>query len=212
MSEQVDRIHFLELAELDPEDVCRRTLCDFDPGKRCYTLIVFKEEYEIYPFSSEIKRVCDGSTNINIFFGLFLVWYLLKAKETPVKGEWISEKDLPGGPTFFRGPHTIPTLLIENRYGKHIDDFKKQCEQMGGTPIDMADAAFVFNMAPRVPVAVLLWEGDDEFPAQAKMLFDKSIMEHMALDVIFSLTLEMCERISNNQWDVYSYSSQTGQS
>lgn len=197
MSEQVDRIHFLELAEQDPEDVCRRALCSYDSEKRCYTLSVFQDVYEIYPFSSEIKRVRDGSADINIFFGLFLVWYLLKTKETPFTGEWISEKDLPGGPTFFRGPHTIPTLLIEKQYGENIDDFKKRCRQLGGTPLDMADAAYVFNMAPRIPVAVLLWKRDDEFPAQAKILFDRSIIEHLALDVVFSLTLEICGRISN---------------
>ena len=47
-----------------------------------------------------------------------------------------------------------------------------------------------------IPVAVLLWRGDDEFPAQAKLLFDKTITEHLALDIIFGLTVEICLALS----------------
>ena len=43
---------------------------------------------------------------------------------------------------------------------------------MGGQPLDLADASFRFQAFPRLAVAVLLWAGDDEFPAQARVLFD----------------------------------------
>jgi hypothetical protein len=45
-----------------------------------------------------------------------------------------------------------------------------------------------------VPVAVLLWQGDDEFPTEAKLLYDASIVRHLALDIIYALAVGMCEQ------------------
>jgi hypothetical protein len=64
----------------------------------------------------------------------------------------------------------------------------------------MADAAFAFSITPRIPVAVLLWEGDTEFPAEAKLLFDRTIAEQLPPDVIFSLAVEICNRLGNRSF------------
>ncbi|MDM8538586.1 DUF3786 domain-containing protein [Desulfobacterales bacterium HSG17] len=58
----------------------------------------------------------------------------------------------------------------------------------------MADAAYVFEITPRLPIAMLYWEGDDEFPAESKLLFDKSVSEHLALNIIFALAVDICKR------------------
>jgi hypothetical protein len=121
-------------------------------------------------------------------------------EDTPC-GEWISEKDLPGGPTFFRGPHEIPTHLISERFGNDIDAFKRKCAQLSGVPLDMADAAYRFDIVSNIPVAVLLWAGDDEFQPEAKVLYDRTISRHLTLDIIFSLAVEICARIGEGEGD-----------
>jgi hypothetical protein len=49
---------------------------------------------------------------------------------------------------------------------------------------------------PRIPVAVLLWDGDEDFSAESKVLFDRSIAEHLTLDIIFSLADIVCRRVA----------------
>ncbi len=197
MTNSIDACHFQSLAGKAPEDVCRRALCHYDSDRGCYTLSVWGEDYNIYPVESKIIRIRDNNADINIFFGLFIVHYLLTSKAIPISGEWISEKDIPGGAAFFRGPHAIPTHLIVRQYGDNIGGFSKRCEQLDGIPLHMADQAYSFRIAPRTPVAVLLWEGDDEFPAESKILFDRTIVEHLALDIIFGLTVDVCTRVSD---------------
>ena len=129
----------------------------------------------------------------------------LAAKEKPdlalmdikLSGEWISEKDLPGGPTFFRGPHLLPTNLISNRFGNDLQSFCERCKKLGGTQLQLADAAFSFIITKDIPVAVLYWIGDEEFPAEAKILYDKSIAEPLPLDIVFALAFEVCNRIGS---------------
>jgi hypothetical protein len=197
MTNLIDTCHFQDLAEKDPEDVCRRALCGYDGNKGCYSLSVWGEDYVIYPGESKIICVRDNKSDINIFFGLFILHYLLTSKAIPISREWISEKDIPGGVAFFQGPHAVPTYLITKRYGDNLGGFCEKCEQLDGISLDMADQAYSFRITPRTPVAVLLWEGDDEFPAESKILFDRTIAKHLALDIIFGLTVEICTRIAD---------------
>lgn len=192
MTNSIDVLYFQELSKQDPGDVCRRALCKYDSVKKFYTLPVWGDEYIIYPHKSKVKHITKNVQNISDYFYLFIVHYLLKSKETNICEKWISEKDIPGGATFFRGPHTIPTHLISKN---SVKEFKERCEQLHGTPISMADSAYSFKITPHIPVAVLYWEGDDEFSPESRILFDKSITEHLTPDIIFALSTEICMRL-----------------
>ncbi|MEJ2658662.1 MAG: DUF3786 domain-containing protein, partial [Desulfobacterales bacterium] len=181
----VDPGYFLELAQRNPEDVCRKALCDYDSITRGYRISVWGEDYGIYPHESKIIRLQDDKPGVSHLLGLFIVYYLLKSKDIIISKEWISEKDIPGGPTFFRGPHKIPTHIIEHRYENNIQEFKEICEKLQGIPLDMADASYAFRITPRIPVVVQFWDGDEDFPAESKILFDKTVTEHLSTDIIF---------------------------
>ena len=195
MKNSIDSSYFIELAEKNPEDVCRLALCDYDPIEKKYRISVWGEDYGIYPHESKIIRLKDDNPDAGRLLGLFIIYYLLRSKDITISKEWITEKDIPGGATFFRGPHKIPTHIIVTRYENNIKEFKEKCEQLGGNLLDMADAAYAFEITPRIPVAVQFWDRDDEFSAEAKILFDKTIAEQLAPDIIFCLTVEICRRI-----------------
>jgi len=197
MTNLIDAVYFKDLTELNPEDVSKRALCRYDDIKKCYILPVWGDEYAVYPYKQRIERISKNFENPHEYLELFIIHYLLKSKENALCNEWISEKDIPGGATFFRGPHVIPTDMIASRYNDAIEKFKKVCEQHGGVPLEMADAAYIFKIAPRIPVAVLYWEGDDEFPPESKILYDKSVTEHLTSDIIFALAVAICERIGS---------------
>jgi hypothetical protein len=197
MTNSIDESYFIELAEKNPEDVCRIAICDYDPEKKGYRISVWGEDYGIYPNESKIVRLQDDDLDVGHLLKLFIIYYILRSKDIPISNEWISEKDIPGGATFFRGPHKIPTHVIETRYEDNIEEFREICEHLDGVPLDMADAAYTFEITPRIPVAVQFWDKDDEFSAEAKILFDKTIAEHLAPDIIFCLTVEICRRIGD---------------
>ena len=132
-SNYLDKLHFQELAEKNPEDVIRRTSCRYDSHDRAYEIWVFGSKFRIYPHEMRIEREKDKQQQgFHPFLELFIVHYLLSAKEVEIQNEWISEKDMPGGPTFFRGPHAIPTDLISKRFGNDIQGFVQQCTRLNG--------------------------------------------------------------------------------
>jgi len=197
MPDLIEKIHFQDLSEQDPKDVCRRASCKYDDMNELYKLSVWGNEYGIVPNQLKINCMGNNTQGLHDYFYLFMIHYLLKSKEIEISNEWISEKDIPGGATFFRGPHEIPTYLISHRFNNNINEFKKRCEQLHGIPLNMADAAYRFKITPRIPVAVLYWRGDDEFSAESKILYDRTIAEHLASDIIYALAVGICERIGN---------------
>ena len=198
MSSLIDKSYFQELAVSNPEHVCRRAKCQYNKESSSYTLRVWGEDYLVKPSSLKITRLGLRSAEIDDLFGLFIVYYLLKCKDLEIEHNWISEKDMPGGVTFFRGPHAIPTELITNKYSGLIKEFNQRCRLLNGQTLDMADSACSFSITPRIPIAVLLWDGDDDFPAEAKILFDRTITEHLTLDIVYSLAVVVCQRIAGN--------------
>lgn len=193
MTTLVDSHHYRELAQLDSAGVVQRTGCTFDAERGCYTLPVWNRSCSVFPGNARVDWAAPALPG---YFSLFAVHYLLTAQNIRPANQWISEKDMPGGTTFFRGPHAIPTHLITARTNNRLDTFQELCTVRGGTPLAMADAAFSFTITDRIPVALLYWCGDDEFPAEAKLLFDQTLPSHFALDIVFALAVGVCEELA----------------
>jgi len=195
MAELIDHRHFLDLAGRDPRDIVQRCRCRHDARQHSYTLPVWNTACTVHPGSGRVEWSAETGP-LHEYFSLFAVHYLLTGRDTLPSGRWISEKDMPGGATFFRGPHTIPTQLIAAGAGNSLDTFRRLCLACNGTPLELADAAYRFAITDRIPVAVLYWLGDEDFPAEAKLLFDSTLPSHFALDIVFALAVGVCETLA----------------
>lgn len=195
MTDTIDNTFFRDLAGKKPEDVCRRAGCHYDDEKKCYSLSVLGRKYVVFPHDFRVECIDAPDQAVGEYLSLFIIHYLLTSRSVEFDGEWISEKDIPGGEGFFRGPHLFPTHVITEKYGNDVYMFKTVCKKMGGLPIEMADAAFSFEVAPRIRIALLFWEGDEDFPPEVKMLFDKTVGEHLALDIIYAVACFLCYQI-----------------
>jgi len=199
MTDLITPIHYRDLVEKEPEEVCLRAGCLYDKDRQCYELEVWGDVYNIFPHEHRIQQYGKDVPRVHEYLSIFIIHYLLAAAEIVLENEWISEKDIPGGTTFYRGPHAIPTGLITKTYQNDIEVFSRRCKALKGEPMDMGDVAFRFQITRHIPAVVLYWQGDEDFPPEAKLLFDKSISRHLATDVIFALAVEMCIRLGQAQ-------------
>jgi hypothetical protein len=192
MTDLIDKILFQDLLSCDPPEVTKRTGALYDEQTGSYEIHIWGNGYEVQPRQCRITPRSKGSRVYRDYLYLFILHYLMKAKEIPVSGQWVSEKDIPGGAGFFRGPHALPTHLVAHTFGNDPAGFLDVGKKLGGTPLPMADAAVSFEITPRIPVAVLLWQADEEFESQANLLFDRTISRHLPLDIIYALAVEIC--------------------
>jgi len=193
MCHKLDPRFFQELSRMDPRDVCRRTLAEFDRARCVYRVTALGFPYEVDPASCEVNRLSEEAPAVTTEWGLVILFYLLRAVEIPVSGKWVSEKDLQGGPMFFRGPHTFPVKKIATRYADDKTNFEMTARRFLGEPVKMGDAAMKLRVLPRVPVVIVLWLADEEFDSSARILMDSTIERHLPLDVIFGMATTLCD-------------------
>ncbi len=196
MSYEIDDILFSHLAAFDPADVCTRTGCRYNETDNVYSFKYWDDEYRLDCLKKSIERYSPSDIEPHDYLPVFIINYLMQVDKIPLSGEWISEKDFPGGVTFFRGPHEIPTHLVSTRFDNDLVTFARSCEQLGGRRLELADSSYAFMPHEHISIAMLYWVGDEEFPAEAKLLFDKSISKSLALDTVYAFAVDACSRLS----------------
>ena len=102
-----------ELRAPNPEEVHSRTGAEYKNG--LYTISFLSREYRLNLESERIEGPEGDPLSSDPEFELLLLAYLLHALEIPLSGKWVSEKELPGGSTFFQGPHRLPADILERK-------------------------------------------------------------------------------------------------
>ncbi len=85
---------------------------------------------------------------------------------------------------------------MQELFTGRVSLLKQACERLGGVPLKQGDAGYLLPVFPFLDLGVLFWDADEEFSAQANMLFDSNITDFMheenvvgiASDAIFYLT------------------------
>ena len=195
----VHALYWEKLSQLHPTDVCNRTETLYNPTREGFLVPVYNLRYLVAPKPRMILRVEWNDQiveeELHPFFYLMVLAYLTDAKEVRPTHTWVSEKDLKGGSTFFRGPHHLQVKELEDLYGTNPETFLRAGRKLGGTEIFYGDKGFALEVFPKVPVAYVLWKGDEEFPPRVGVLFDSTIPIHLPLDIIWCMVQETTRRL-----------------
>jgi hypothetical protein len=184
----IDKELWNTLDAMDPNDVSRRSLAEYNPKTHHYSLKVFNYACIVFP---EKRTLQYGNVSpppaSEFYLELSVINYLIGASDVLLIGQWVSEKQFPSGPIFFRGNHEMPTRKMALVFGDNRDDFTSISLSLGAKKVEGADIAFEFPLFPRLPVRLLLWLADDEFPARLSFLFDKTANLHFKLDGLWAV-------------------------
>ncbi len=193
MSRSGEKMAWSRLQELPPGDVCRRAGVDYDKQSAVYRLTVLNADIFVSPGEQKLYSLTETGTfilqKLSYFSILSVLLYLLEAQDIPLSGELVRPASIKGGEIFIKGTHVLPVGQIAAGYGDSVESFVRRCRDLGGEPLTYADASFRLYPFPRTAVAVLLWGGDDEFPARADILLDAAVERHLPPDMIWSMMM-----------------------
>jgi hypothetical protein len=130
------------------------------------------------------------TASVNLVTKIMLLHHVLAASGESLKplAERIPYEDIPGcrhyQPVFEkRALKPLQTAFGHDRYL-----FLEAGQAMGGIEEEFGDASFTVSAFPMVPITIILWEGDEEFPPSVRMLFDPSITGYLPLEDIVVLS------------------------
>lgn len=181
------------LADLDPQDVCRRTDAAFDATSGLYLVKSFGRDFSVSAEGKKIAALSPGSEiflqKLGYFFRLSVLGYLAMAKDVSPTGRLLNPISMKSGQLFFRGSHVLPLERVAEKYGGDREAFLRKCEELGGERLGYGDASMRLFALPKIPVVQILWVGDEEFPPRADLLLDSSIEIQLPIDVTWAVAM-----------------------
>ncbi|MBE0635593.1 DUF3786 domain-containing protein [Candidatus Bipolaricaulota bacterium] len=142
-------------------------------------------------------RVCREKTQI------LLLDYLVRAgraqtsppssEATPVSRRWIGFQELPDGAFYVKAFRSYTSDVLVSGLNGDTDAFRQAVDHFGGEPFSLGDAAASFRALPSICLAVVWWAGDDEFPANASVLFDRAASRALPIDGLAALGSRLCQ-------------------
>ena len=136
--------------------------------------------------------VKDGQEDVPIREKLLILHYFLTARGTPLSGRLITYKDLPEGTVYFPTFSKRAIKPLVDHFGGEPQRLLEAARALGGQKADYGDAATTVSAFSRVPITLVLWRGDEEFPPEGNILFDGTITDYISVEDINVL----CETIA----------------
>lgn len=173
-----------QLLKLDGPLTARRAKCEYSDDPPRYILTFIGTEYTV---DLSAKRVVssDGPSTAPYGCDLCILAYLINSTDLPVTGKLAPPESLPGGQFFFRGPHVLATEKLEKAFGPSPEKLHIVADRFGAERCDFGDASVRLYVLPRLPLTIVIWRADEEFPARASVLFDETAAEQLPLDALW---------------------------
>lgn len=135
------------------------------------------------------------------FISILIANHLCMPPPPPVSGEWITFSAVPASHAKDKSWIAHVEEVIAKRFEGDIGGFRGACERMGGVPAEITgghDAAYGFRFFPRYPVIVQFFDAvpEEGFPAQCKLLLDRTVDRYLDLESIVVLGEEFAERLT----------------
>ena len=179
--EEVPFAHYEEqFRNLDPDTVCLR-LTDARWDGREFAVKLLGREFAIAHPEYAI-RALDEEKLPNLPTQTFLLRYLLECRDVSWAGQWKTFREMPWGEMYIK-PYTGRVLTrAAFTFGTRVAAFKAAAEKMGAEAVKHGDAGYRFDLIGGYQMQILVWEGDDEFPPNAQVLYSDNFAEGFAAE------------------------------
>ena len=179
--EEVPFAHYEEkFRALNPEEVLSRLAgVTWDGAEFTVTLLgrTFAISHPVYAI-----RALDEGKLPPLPTQTFLLRYLLESRDVIWKGEWKTFREMPWGEMYIK-PYTGRVLTrAAFTFGTRVAAFKAAAEKMGAEAVRHGDAGYRFDLIGGYQMQILVWEGDDEFPPNAQVLYSDNFAEGFAAE------------------------------
>lgn len=134
----------------------------------------------------------DSEDEVPLRDKILILHYLTQAKGTPITNKVIAYKELPEGASYFPTFHKRAVKPLLDYFGKEPHLLIDAAAKLGGQKTDYGDTSVTINAFSRVPITLVLWLGDEEFPPEGNILFDSTIPDYLSTEDINVL----CEAIA----------------
>jgi hypothetical protein len=172
------------LRQIAPKLVAHRSAVSYreiEQGRGEFVLPFWGEEYRVGHPDIRVRRT-GKVEEPTITTQILLLHYLVTADGAPMADRWLSFRELPDGLIYDSAFQGRASGRIAAAYGRDNEGFIQAATMLGGERLTYGDASFMFRVFPRLSLAVVLHLADEEFEANANVLFDAAATHYMPIE------------------------------
>ncbi|MBS4021203.1 MAG: DUF3786 domain-containing protein [Dethiobacter sp.] len=126
---------------------------------------------------------------------IIILQYLAGASSLPLRNQWLSFLQLPGGPHHFAPFQKEAIFPLARKFGPQPEMFRQAAGFLGGVPTTLGHVGMIIPVFPLVPLGIILWTGDEEFAPSANILFDSSVQTHLSTSALYMMGIAVAQRL-----------------
>ena len=149
----------------------------------------------VISFPDFTGKFADTRDEINTFDLMMLAYYFDRSDGAPMTGEWVAFNQIPGGLFYAQAFQGYSGNELTKAFGNDSEAFMDANEKLGGRREFFGNLAYSYQVLPRVPIMVVCWLGDEEFPSSYRMLFDSNADHHLVTDAYAILGSNLTRRL-----------------
>lgn len=156
----------------DPNEMAQRTGVSFDG--QVFHVNLLGVEYSISHPGVQITPEAPLPKQT------FLLRYLLEGRQVAWEGSYRTFREMPWGELYIK-PYTGRVLTrAAFTFGTRLQAFEAAAQKLGATKLSHGDAGYEFRFIGAYTMQILVWEGDDEFPPNAQVLYSDNFCDGFA--------------------------------
>lgn len=175
--ERIPFEHYKSLYEkLDPAEAATRCGLLYDQEAQEFELKLLNQEYRIsFPdYTIRAKTPKEGEYYALMEFNaaeILILRYLTEGRHQETSGKMLAYRDMPWGEVYYQQFNGRCILRLGYGFGGKLDQFERIMQELDGTKVESGDCAYKIEFLNNLFITFILWEGDDEFPPAAQILF-----------------------------------------
>jgi len=171
-----------DLARQEPAAMAARAGARFDAASRIISLDYLNVAYGVRHPSGRVFPEALPQQPVSEVTRLIILHYLVTSSGAAPRARWLSYRELPGGNAYFAAFRRRVVDRLVRRLGPDPGRLAEAAARLGADPLPLGDASAVVRALPLLPVAFVLWGGDEMTGPAGTVLFDETAPAHLATE------------------------------
>lgn len=133
--------------------------------------------------------------SFNTAMSIYNLFYYAKPG-AKVSGEFVPFRLVKRASQFEKAFQGMILKPLARTFSGRCEELRNACIALGGTPIRQGDVGYVIKAFDCIPVTIVFWDGDDEFEAQANILFDADITDFLHEETVVCIGSDLVHRLA----------------
>ena len=163
--------YLAKFREGDPQEMADRCALPFD-GER-FTIRLMGDTFTVSHPDYDIQGDRAPTNPERILF----LRYLLDGRSTPPTGAFLTYREFPWGEVYLQQFTGRCIKRFAFSYNGRTELLGRIMERLPAHPVKMGDIGYELELMEGLSMQLILWQGDDEFPPNAQILFSENFRD-----------------------------------